>query len=906
MVKENRGTLTVPHTKRRKLVSKVWEHFTKFEENALQWAECKYCNKKFTGSSKSGTTHLKNHLERCPIKKIKFPTQISSDLTSPGANEGNSIFDPERTRLEFATTIIKNQCLLDVVEDECYKNFLRTLQPMFELQSRESILSDIDRIYKEEKKKLRQYFDQLGCNYSLAIRFGEDNLKKNVYCCLVAYFINDDWELKKNIIAFKLLDRVYDSQTVSGIIRSSLLEWNISKKICSITVNSLGLSDDIVEQIKENCLPAVGQASLPSGGCYNSCTLIEDGLHEIDDLLLKIRKLIEYVSEKPSERLKFQDAVNQLKLLGGKSRDDCPLRLDSGFEMLDWALESREVFFQVEQSDDNFGIILSKEEWDKALLMHSCLKESLSCFGGIEQSLTANVYFPKLCGMYRKFLQLEKTNYPCMKLMKMKFDNYWTTHHLVFAIATVLDPRLKFKFVEVMYGEIYGRNSKMELNKFHKLLMDVYDNYANELDNQISPTAIFGDSSCSTTQSADDSILKSFWRYASKKKLDDVASWKSELDCYLEEPLLVPLDNNDEFFDILDWWRSNTLKFPRLGRMARDILAIRVSTAPPHSSFSTLITNPKNSDLGPEIIEAFVCGQDWLETPQTDNKSNHANVQIMPDDKATWRKTEPRPWSEEDIRAYLVSPFTPDEEKQIRRWESSGLSGDSVVREKMINVEPLLIIPHDKEFRHKYYIDDSVVNEFFELLKRRTERFPDMYVKHYSFDSSIARLIKESKTDSVLLDKLKSSVEKKQDKIVELKDAEKLFLPLCFLSHWILFYVDTKKQKLVWLDSYRSSVQMFTKDVEDKISRWFKGSLLPFLGYENANEWQFQVPTDIPMQENQVDCALFVMKYADCLTHGDCFPFSPKDMAHFRHRTLLDIYEGSLFQPEFRAKQTVK
>lgn len=61
-----------------------------------------------------------------------------------------------------------------------------------------------------------------------------------------------------------------------------------------------------------------------------------------------------------------------------------------------------------------------------------------------------------------------------------------------------------------------------------------------------------------------------------------------------------------------------------------------------------------------------------------------------------------------------------------------------------------------------------------------------------------------------------------------------------------------------------------------------------------------------PEYDSQVDCALFVMKYADCLTHGDCFPFSPKDMAQFRHRTLLDIYEGSLFQPEFRAKQTVK
>ncbi|MBA0760100.1 hypothetical protein Gotri_022880 [Gossypium trilobum] len=64
-------TYQVPRTKRRKFSSKVWLDFDMFEVNGKQVAKCKHCNKDFTWSSKSGTTHLKNHLERCQSKKRK-------------------------------------------------------------------------------------------------------------------------------------------------------------------------------------------------------------------------------------------------------------------------------------------------------------------------------------------------------------------------------------------------------------------------------------------------------------------------------------------------------------------------------------------------------------------------------------------------------------------------------------------------------------------------------------------------------------------------------------------------------------------------------------------------------------------------------------------------------------------
>jgi len=51
-------------------------------------------------------------------------------------------------------------------------------------------------------------------------------------------------------------------------------------------------------------------------------------------------------------------------------------------------------------------------------------------------------------------------------------------------------------------------------------------------------------------------------------------TYKYELDHYLEERVLSRTHN----FDILNWWKTNGVKYPILQRLARDILAIPIST----------------------------------------------------------------------------------------------------------------------------------------------------------------------------------------------------------------------------------------------------------------------------------------------------------------------------------------
>jgi hypothetical protein len=101
--------------------------------------------------------------------------------------------------------------------------------------------------------------------------------------------------------------------------------------------------------------------------------------------------------------------------------------------------------------------------------------------------------------------------------------------------------------------------------------------------------------------------LKEFIR--GKKNSEPV---KSEIDEYLSEAL----DDVavEDVFDILSWWKLKSPRFPMLARLARDILAVPISTVASLSAFSTgrRTLSSVRSCLNDESIEALICAQDWL------------------------------------------------------------------------------------------------------------------------------------------------------------------------------------------------------------------------------------------------------------------------------------------------------
>ncbi|KAL6208576.1 hypothetical protein ACLB2K_019525 [Fragaria x ananassa] len=103
---------------------------------------------------------------------------------------------------------------------------------------------------------------------------------------------------------------------------------------------------------------------------------------------------------------------------------------------------------------------------------------------------------------------------------------------------------------------------------------------------------------------------------------DESVVVSNEVDRYLLDPTEKPkADKKKEEFQLLLWWKLNGSKYPNLAVVAKDVLAIQVSTVASESSFSTgkRVIDPHRSSLTPKSVEALICLQNWLKSDSITN-----------------------------------------------------------------------------------------------------------------------------------------------------------------------------------------------------------------------------------------------------------------------------------------------
>ncbi|XP_059645226.1 zinc finger BED domain-containing protein RICESLEEPER 1-like isoform X2 [Cornus florida] len=193
-----------------------------------------------------------------------------------------------------------------------------------------------------------------------------------------------------------------------------------------------------------------------------------------------------------------------------------------------------------------------------------------------------------------------------------KLENYWSGCHMMLAIAVVLDPRYKMKVVEYFYQLIYGQDAETEIEKVRKFCYDLVHEYENRFEVQTpsnSDVTSLGPNSMVMGNDEPDSPHSIKFDLLVQRSLNKECE-KSELDRYLDE-MLIPRKPD---FDVLMWWETDAIGYPILHKIARDIMAIPVSTVSSKSAFSTRdkVVSTQRSRLKPELLEALMCAKDWL------------------------------------------------------------------------------------------------------------------------------------------------------------------------------------------------------------------------------------------------------------------------------------------------------
>jgi hypothetical protein len=191
--------------------------------------------------------------------------------------------------------------------------------------------------------------------------------------------------------------------------------------------------------------------------------------------------------------------------------------------------------------------------------------------------------------------------------MMNKFDKYWEVIHDVMSVAIVLDPRYKLKLINYFFPKIYGVDAKDEVMKIRNLCNELFEEYKRKHDHNK------GKGKLGTTNSdgGTSSLNKASWELDFENMItEDDMFERTELDDYLTEKLLP----NEEGFDILMWWKCNGAKFPILQKIARDVLAIPISSVASESAFSMCANKitKQRSRLKPQTVAALMCTQSWL------------------------------------------------------------------------------------------------------------------------------------------------------------------------------------------------------------------------------------------------------------------------------------------------------
>ncbi|KAF7121304.1 hypothetical protein RHSIM_Rhsim13G0141600 [Rhododendron simsii] len=461
------------------------------------------------------------------------------------------------------------------------------------------------KIYDVEKLKTMRLMERNKSRVSLTTDMWTSISKKRGFMVITAHIIDDSW---------KLQSRILSGSIVSGV-DGYLLEWNINRKLSTLTVDNCTTNDAMIDLLLEKL-----------GGDHIRCKslfhvrcaahilnlIVKDGLDVIKSSIVKVRDSVAYWTATQKREETFEGAARQLGITYGKNLSlDCPTRWNSTFLMLQTAIKYRNAFGRLKLKDPQYKSCPNDDDWNLAEEICERLEifyKVTLLFSGTTYP-TSNLFFPDVCDIKVKLSEWVCCGIDVVEEMALnmleKYDKYWDNTHGFLAVAVVLDPRFKMSLIEYYYIRIYGDHGVGMAEDIRKRCYDLLTLYQGKSSSK--------DCSESSSKAPPSTYLRdrtSLSDYLDQRKKTKIVHVKSELDRYLEEEQLPMCDD----FDILAWWKSNGLKYPVLQAIARDVLAVPVSTVASESSFSTSgrVVSPSRNRLHPKTLEALMCTQSWL------------------------------------------------------------------------------------------------------------------------------------------------------------------------------------------------------------------------------------------------------------------------------------------------------
>ncbi|KAL6509187.1 hypothetical protein OROGR_022497 [Orobanche gracilis] len=627
---EEASTTNFPSSEKRarkpmKKRSVVWNEFAVIdthEPGVKPRALCTHCMvTSFITDSHNGTKNMIEHLKKCSSYLV-FKSKSSGEQPH---------FDQMVYRDLVARAIVRHGYAFSWVEHEDNRDIHAYLNNQVRTICRNTTKCDILKLHKKLKFELKEVLRNVPGRICLTTDMWT-SIQTLGYMCLTAHYVDSSWTLHSKVISFLHLESGHSGYEMYSAILRLLQEWGIENKIFSITVDNASSNDKMQDYLKQklnrtNSLVLHGEFFHIRCAAHVLNLIVKNELAMIEHCVVKIRESVKYVKWSESRKKSFYVSVKNSNIKETKALWlDVSTRWNSTYYMLDRALLYRDAFVDLSSSNSGYNHLPSEAEWAMVAELRDLLEPLCSItdlFSGRDYP-TANLYFENVwrIGMLLKNLDgcdnWELSN--MAGVMKAKFDKYWFTsvgqeYNTLFALALILDPRRKKQMLKHCFQLLYDdeRVFVMKYNDVLHKLGKIFQEYVVPVSNRSLNSPDGGTSTTNNTTSklTDRKRKFQFDDIVIEKSMEE-SCIKSQLDIYLEEPLL-PNDPNTPF-DVLKFWKENEIKYGELSLLARNILTVPLTTVASESTFSIggRVLDKWKSAIFPGNLEALITSRSWL------------------------------------------------------------------------------------------------------------------------------------------------------------------------------------------------------------------------------------------------------------------------------------------------------
>ncbi|XP_067639740.1 E3 SUMO-protein ligase ZBED1-like [Eurosta solidaginis] len=438
----------------------LWQFFEKVDHS---FATCNICKTKI--SYKTSTSNLKRHMiRRHPTVQLEElvdkPQPIEIDITEEQPSTSSAA--PKRMT---QCKIIKNYRPISkeglnikllqlftidlqpfsVVDDRGFREFVKSLNPMYVLPSRRVVSKTmIPALYEECRHKM-QGMIQGGNQFCITT---DCWTSRNVcsFIAVTAHFVSPEFELKSILLSASELNINHTAENLANAIYKIVCDWNVERKILlSVSDNASNIKCALTTKLNWKHF-----------GCmaHTMNLIVKDGLRvtEVAEIIDKIKGIVTYFKKSSSANEAFlsyqrNSGRDPLKLIQQvETRWNSTLAMMERFAALEEAVKCTLVIL------NRSLLTLSSEEWQ--IVKDLCIicqpfKDATVTISG-ETYCTGSLVIPITNGLQDVYRHLLTKVWPdpvrkvidiFVNGIRERLGNIQKSN--TFSVATFLDPRFK-------------------------------------------------------------------------------------------------------------------------------------------------------------------------------------------------------------------------------------------------------------------------------------------------------------------------------------------------------------------------------------------------------------------------------------------------------------------------------